>query len=139
MLAYYAKWDFITAGGKMAKIAGLAITLFLFLGIDLVAAKDCGAYLRLVDGVTVDRHIQLAPGEKCSFNLSNSAGPMGSLVITQRPAHGTASVIGPHRLSYVAARGYLGEDSFVYERRGLDTRNMPVAFPVRVLAKIVGK
>jgi hypothetical protein len=108
----------------------------LLLGVDFAAAKDCGGYLHIVDGVTITRRIELVSGQRCNFRLANSSGPMANLVVTQRPAHGTASVSAPHRLSYVAARGYHGEDSFMYERHGVDSRNSSVNFSIRVLATI---
>jgi len=36
-----------------------------------------------------------------------------------------------HRVVYTARAGYVGEDSFTYARKGLDTRNAPVTMTVR--------
>jgi hypothetical protein len=120
----------------MTKIAGFAL-LLVFVAGDSAVARDCGGRVRFINGVTVNRRIELSPGQKCSFTLRLSRGPMEGIRVTESAKHGKASTSGPHRVTYVAARGNAGEDTFVYERYGLDTLNRPLTAPVRVSVKIV--
>ncbi|MEA2953590.1 MAG: hypothetical protein QOD40_505 [Alphaproteobacteria bacterium] len=120
----------------MAKIASSVLFLVVIFGADTAsAARDCGRQVHFVNGVTKTRDISLAPGQRCSYSLTGSLGPMAGIRIIQKPAHGQAIVKG-HRVSYVAPRGYLGPDTFIYERYGLDNRNNPMHAPVRVMVSI---
>jgi hypothetical protein len=120
----------------MTKIASSVLLLIIMFAADTAsAARDCGRRLHFVNGVTKTRDISLAPGQRCSYSLAGSIGPMAGIRITQKPAHGQATVAG-HRVIYVASRGYLGPDTFTYERYGLDRVNNPMIAPVRVMVSI---
>lgn len=122
----------------MVRTASGALLLVIMFAADTASARpDCGGYAHFVNGVTMIRRATMHPGERCNFTLASSRGPMAGIRVSQKPTHGQATVTGLHRVTYVAARGYVGEDAFTYERYGLDNRNNPLTAPMQVLVKIV--
>jgi hypothetical protein len=120
----------------MIRIASSALCLVVIFAANTAsAARDCGRHLHFVNGVTKTRDITLGPGQRCSYSLTSSVGPMAGIRITQKPTHGQATVVG-HRVIYVASHGYLGADTFTYERYGLDRLNNPMNASIKVLVSI---
>ncbi len=61
---------------------------------------------------------------------------MSGYGIAQHPAHGTAS-IGPFDVVYKSRAGYVGSDSFIYQRSGVTALGAPVMRKVRVSVTVV--
>jgi hypothetical protein len=53
-------------------------------------------------------------------------------VIIQRPSNGTVTLGGVGRVTYQSRAGFVGRDTFVYERRGASARGGPSNRGVRV-------
>ncbi|HZP70345.1 MAG TPA: Ig-like domain-containing protein [Pseudolabrys sp.] len=74
-------------------------------------------------------------GKTCSL-IFRSSGPTYRTVILVRPSHGTVSVGDVGRIIYRAHPGYVGADTFVYARRGLDSRNNPIDATIRIAVTV---
>jgi hypothetical protein len=121
----------------MIKVLGLAGVLWFALGSQAAFAACAGGYMRILHNQTVDRVMTVRGGRSCGIRLRNSLGPTFGAEIVERPKHGTAAVHAPHRVVYTASTRYVGEDSFTYARKGLDTRNVPVTMTVRVAVRVL--
>ena len=120
----------------MMRMFGLASIALLALTADAFARCSV-PYARLLHNQTIDRPMTANSGRPCGIRLRSSSGPTFGAEITERPKHGTVVVQGPHRIVYTARAGYVGEDSFAYARKGLDTRNAPVTMTVRVAVRVL--
>jgi hypothetical protein len=101
------------------------------------AAASCSPPIRFLHNQTVERTMTVRAGKKCSLSLARSSGPTYGVSIVERPRHGTVMVEAPHRVIYRASAGYVGQDSFSYARKGLDTRNNPVTSTIKVAVSIL--
>jgi Bacterial Ig domain len=120
----------------MMKVFGLASIALLAMGAE-ASARCSVPRAHLLHGQTIDRPMTASAGQPCGIRLRSSAGPTFGADIVERPKHGTAVVQGPHRIVYTAQAGYLGEDSFTYARKGVDTRNASVTMTARVAVRVV--
>ena len=73
-------------------------------------------YISTPYGVTVDGSMTVRSVKRCSI-ITRSVGPTFDVRILQRPSNGTVSTSG-YRIIYVSKPGYVGRDSFTYERHG---------------------
>ncbi|HKY87677.1 MAG TPA: hypothetical protein VJL90_13015 [Pseudorhodoplanes sp.] len=112
---------YLLAIGLIATVLGSFIT---------PAAASCFPFVRTFHGQTVDGNMTVRSGKRCSITF-RSSGPTETSVIIQRPSSGSASVSGG-KVIYQARKGFVGNDTFIYARRGLDTRNNPSDRQVRV-------
>jgi Bacterial Ig domain len=114
---------------KYLLAAGLIIS-FLGGGIPSAAA-NCFPSVRTFHDQTVDGTMTVRSGKRCSISF-RSSGPTETTVIIQRPSSGSVSISGGGKVVYQARKGFVGNDTFTYARRGRDTRNNPSDRQVRV-------
>jgi hypothetical protein len=115
------------------RVLGSAIVLLLALSAEAAACGGPGIYP--ADNQTVDTTMQARSGEQCRLRFHSSAGPLNGFSIVQRPSHGTAS-IGPLNVVYRARPGYVGSDSFIYERSGRTALGAATVRKVRVAVTV---
>jgi hypothetical protein len=120
----------------MIKSLGLACCMMFALSAE-AAARCSVPFTRLLQNQTVDRPMTTSSGRPCGIRLRTSSGPTFGVEVVERPKHGTVSVNAPHRVIYRSQAGYVGEDSFTYARKGLDTRNASVTMTVRVAVRVI--
>jgi hypothetical protein len=121
--------------GIMTRLLGLAFVLLLVLSAE-AAARCFVPRFRTVSNGTVDIGIQASPAGSCRIRLVNSPGPMNGFVIAQRPSHGTVR-IDPIFVFYRSNPGYVGSDSFTYQRSGLTRLGAPTVHTVRVAVTVL--
>jgi len=109
--------------------------LVLAAGTAEPAYAPCTGRATILVNQTVDRTMTVRAGKSCSVSLRSSKGPTFGATIIERPKHGRASVSG-HRVTYTANAGYVGADSFIYARTGVDERNNPKTNTVRVTVTV---
>jgi hypothetical protein len=119
--------------GTMRRVLGSAFVLLLALSAEAAACGGPGIYP--IDNQTVDTTMQTRSGEQCRLHFHSSPGPLSGFAIVQRPSHGTAS-IGPFNVFYRARPGYVGSDSFIYERSGRTALGAPTVRKVRVAVTV---
>jgi hypothetical protein len=117
----------------MRRVLGSAIVLLLALSAEASACGGGGIYP--VDNQTVDTAMQVQSGQQCRIHFHSSPGPLSGFAIVQRPSHGTAS-IGPLNVFYRSRPGYVGGDSFIYERSGLTALGASTVRKVRVAVTV---
>jgi hypothetical protein len=101
------------------------------------AASACSVpMIRTFDNQTVDGMMTVRSGRNCDIQLTFSAGPTHSVRIVQRPSNGSLQIDGRNRVIYKSRTGFVGSDSFVYSRGGMDTRNNPVTRTVRINVRV---
>jgi hypothetical protein len=81
---------------------------------------------------SVDGHMTVSSGARCSIKLKHSSGPTYGAHIVQRAANGTVSVDGSNRIVYRSRAGYVGSDSFSYARTGESKGGDAVTRTVRI-------
>jgi hypothetical protein len=87
------------------------------------AANACSVPLiRTLENQTVTGHMTTRSGRTCRISFRSSTGPMHTVEVVQRPAHGTVQVGGHQSIAYKSSANFVGSDSFTYARRGLDKR-----------------
>ena len=86
---------------------------------DVAWAAPCMPRVKTFHGQTVDGYMSVRSGGRCNIRFQ-SAGPTETTQITQRPSNGTATAGGAGRITYQARAGYVGSDTFTYQRRGQD-------------------
>jgi hypothetical protein len=110
----------------------VAVCLLLTM-VGSASARNCTVPgFRTLDNQTVDGYMTVRTGKRCFIRMNRSPGPIFSAHIVARPAHGTLGVTSNNRIVYQSRRGYVGSDSFIYARRGLDTRNNPITRTMRI-------
>jgi hypothetical protein len=113
----------------MLRMTGLTMALALL----STSAHACVVpYVRFFAGHTVDRPMTVKTGRPCTIRLRWSSGPTSAAKIVQRAKNGTVSIGAGNDIIYRSQAGFVGQDKFTYERNGLDARNNPVTFGVRV-------
>lgn len=68
--------------------------------------------------------MKVQSGKPCAIWF-RSSGPIYSVQIVKRPAHGTASVGEAKKVIYQSRPGYMGPDSFSYAYVGRSAGNVP--------------
>jgi hypothetical protein len=116
---------------------GLTIPLIAFVEI---ADAACAGRVRTFPGQTVDLPMTVKSGKRCTLNFT-SGGSRETMTaegahVVQRPSHGTVSIGGGTNLTYQSRSGFVGSDTFIYERRGRDARNNQADRRVRVLVTV---
>jgi Bacterial Ig domain len=122
----------------MTKSLGLVCIIMLALGAE-ASARCSVPIIATLGNQTVDGHMTVSSGDRCSIRMRHSAGPMHSAEIVQRPSNGTVVIEPPHRIVYRSRPGYVGNDSFTYARRGMDTRNNPSVRTVRISVRVTAR
>ena len=116
----------------------LFITAGVFCCVSVAAqAQNCHVpYIRTLENQTVDGHMTVKAGKRCSIVLRNSMGPVQTTRITGGPSAGVATVRGM-RVTYVPRSGYTGSDRFAYARAGQDRYGRPTVRTVNVNVSVV--
>lgn len=118
----------------MAKVLG--VIGFLFISMAAEPALACWVpWVRTYHNQTVDNTMSVQSGKRCSI-VFRSSGPTESHSIAQAPKNGTLSVGSIGRLTYRSRPGFVGNDSFVYVRRGRDMQNNPSVRTVRIAVTV---
>ena len=81
---------------------------------------------------TVDGHMTVSSGARCSIKLKRSRGPTDGAHIVRRAANGTVAVDGSNNIVYRSRAGYVGSDSFTYARTGESRGGDAVTRTVRI-------
>jgi hypothetical protein len=81
---------------------------------------------------TYERQLLVVSGKACSFDPDPS---MRGVRLIARPRSGRVVIQG-QTVTYVARRGYLGKDHFVFVRDGVDESNRPVTFTVNMNVQV---
>ena len=76
-------------------------------------------YIKTVENQTVQGRMMADSGKPCPIRFKHSSGPTFNVEIVQRPASGTLRIEGMQRLVYTSRAGFVGQDAFVFARRGL--------------------
>jgi hypothetical protein len=108
----------------MIRTIGLSCVLLVGLGSQASAAVCVVPNYRTLANQTAQGNMFVVSGKRCGVISLRTAGPTFSSRVLRQPAHGRVSVQG-RRIVYVSHAGYIGEDSFVFARDGLDTLNKP--------------
>lgn len=87
------------------------------------------------DNETAQRYMVVRSGASCSVGF-NSIGPMYSVKIVKRPAHGKVETNRFMTVKYTANKGYAGPDGFSYARVGRDSRNNPTVRTIEVTVNV---
>jgi hypothetical protein len=95
------------------------------------AAANCFPWIRTFHGQTVDGHMTVRSGKRCSI-IFRSPGPTETTQVVQRPSNGTVTIGSVGKVIYQARSGFVGSDTFIYARRGREARNNPSDRQVRV-------
>jgi hypothetical protein len=74
--------------------------------------------IHTLNNQSVDGHMTVTSGARCSIKLKRSSGPIYGAHIVQGAANGTVTVDGSNRVVYRSRAGYVGSDSFTYARTG---------------------
>jgi hypothetical protein len=118
--------------GNMRKLLLVpACFVLLIITGDVTSAAPCMPFVRTFHGQTVDGYMTVRSGKRCNLTF-RSSGPTETTHIVQRPSSGSASVGAGGRVTYQARAGYVGGDTFVYQRRGQNTAGGPSIKTVRV-------
>jgi hypothetical protein len=100
----------------IARSLGLAVLLAV---CSVEASARCSVpRIHTLNNQTVDGHMTVSSGARCSIKLKRSSGPTYGAHIVQRASNGTATVDGSNRIVYRSRTGYVGSDSFTYARTG---------------------
>jgi hypothetical protein len=100
----------------IARSLGLAVLLTV---CSVEASARCSVpRIRTLNNQTVDGHMTVSSGARCSIKLKHSSGPTYGAHIVQRASNGTVTVDGSNRVVYRSRAGYVGSDSFTYARTG---------------------
>jgi hypothetical protein len=84
----------------------------LVVGADAASAAPCMPWVRTLHGQTVDGHMTVRSGKRCTITF-RSGGPTETTVIIQRPSNGTVTLGGVGRVTYQSRAGFVGRDTFV--------------------------
>ena len=103
----------------MRKLLMPACFVLLVMTGDAAWAAPCMPFVRTFHGQTVDGYMTVRSGKRCNLTF-RSSGPTETTHIVQRPSSGSASVGAGGRVTYQARAGYVGSDTFTYQRRGQD-------------------
>lgn len=96
------------------------------------AARNCSVPLiRTLESQTVNGTMTVKAGTRCSIIMRSSSGPMESVSIVAQPLHGGLRISG-NSVFYTPRKGYVGNDTFIYARSGMDTRNNKVKRTVSI-------
>jgi hypothetical protein len=121
----------------MSRVVGLVLLLMLAMGGAAAAAECSAPGVNPRNDEVVDTTMQAPSGKPCGLHFHNSGGnALSGYAIAQHPAHGTAS-IGPFNVIYRSRPGYVGSDSFIYQRSGVTALGAPVVRKVRVSVTVV--
>ena len=113
----------------MTRAAGLLCVLLSILSSP-AHARDCWSPAPdMSPNQTYERQLLVVSGKACSFGLGQSSWSMRGVRLITRPRSGRVVIQG-HTVTYVARRGYLGSDHFVFVRDGMDESNQPVTFTI---------
>ncbi len=120
-------------------LAAIGVTMPLFAFID-VSDAACAGRVRSFPGQTVDLPMTVKLGKRCTLNFRSSGAretmTAESTHIVQRPSSGTATMVGGTNITYQSRCGFVGGDTFIYARRGRDSRNNQADRQVRVLVTV---
>ena len=111
----------------------LGFLFLLIVACPAEAARDCSVpRIRTLTNQTVDGNMTVKTGKRCSIVMLTSRGPTSGAKIVERPSHGSVSIGGQNRITYVSRAGFTGQDGFSYSRTGLDHLNNASERTVRV-------
>ena len=88
--------------------------------------------IHTLNNQSVDGHMTVNSGARCSIKLKHSAGPTYGAHIVQRASNGTVTVDGRNRIIYRSRAGYVGSDTFAYARTGESRVGDAVTRTVRI-------
>lgn len=88
-------------------------------------------FVRWVNHETVDGYMTVRTGKACHVTF-RSPGPTDRTIIIARPVNGSLILATIGQLTYRPRRGFIGNDTFIYARRGADARNNPMDATIRV-------
>ena len=119
----------------MNRIA-IAFIAFVLLVATEGSAQACyGSPMVTPFGHTSTMTMTVRSGRPCDIAF-NSLGPVTSTTVEKRPAHGAVVVDSFGRVIYKSRPNFVGEDSFRYNRRGLDHLNKPIVTYMQVAVKV---
>lgn len=114
----------------------LACLVAALAGIGIGEASACSVPLiRTLHNQTVDGTMAAHSGKPCSIRLRFTSGTSEHVAIAQRPANGTLASSG-QKVTYRSRPGYVGGDSFTYQRHGKDKWGGPSVKTVRVAVTV---
>ena len=117
----------------MTRLACLAAVLVSIGAGDALACSV--PLIRTLHNQTVDGTIAARSGKPCSIRMKFTSGMSERAAVVQRPANGTATASG-QRITYVSRSGYVGGDSFSYQRQGKDKWGASSVKTVRVAVTV---
>jgi hypothetical protein len=101
----------------IARRLGLVI---LLIACSAEAKARCSVpYIKTVENQTVQGRMMADSGKPCPIRFKHSSGPTFNVEIVQRPSSGTLRVVEMQRIIYTSRPGFVGQDAFVFARRGL--------------------
>ena len=115
----------------MTKVLGLTC-LVLTAWCAEASARCSVPRIHAFNDQTVDGHMTVNSGARCSIKLKRSRGPTYGAHIVQRASNGTVAVDGSNRIVYRSRAGYVGNDSFTYARTGESRGGDAVTRTIRV-------
>jgi len=93
-------------------------------------------YIRTVENQTVQGRMMADSGKPCPIRFKHSSGPTFNVEIVQRPASGTLRIAGMQRIIYTSRPGFVGQDEFVFARRGLTKIGVPTVRTIEVSVNV---
>jgi len=111
----------------------LVLTCLALMACSAEASARCSVpRIHTFNNQSVDGHMTVSSGARCSIKLKRSRGPTYGAHIVQRASNGTVAVDGSNRIVYRSRAGYVGNDSFTYARTGESRGGDAVTRTVRV-------
>jgi hypothetical protein len=115
----------------------IALVCFVLIAVCAEASARCSVpRIHAFNDQSVDGHMTVNSGARCSIKLKHSRGPTYGAHIVQRAANGTVTVDGRNRIVYRSRSGYVGSDSFTYARTGESRGGDAVTRTVRIQVNV---
>ena len=115
----------------------IALVCLVLIACCAEASARCSVpYIRTVENQTVPGRMTADSGKPCPIRFKHSSGPTYNVEIVQRPANGTLQIGGMQRLVYTSRPGFVGQDAFVFARRGLTKVGIPTVRTVQVAVTV---
>jgi hypothetical protein len=114
----------------IAKSLGFIVLLF---ACSAEANARCSVpYIRTVENQTVQGRMTADSGKPCPIRFKHSSGPTFNVEIVQRPPSGSLRIVEMQRIIYTSRPGFVGQDAFVFARRGLTKVGIPTVRTIEV-------
>jgi hypothetical protein len=114
----------------LARSLGLSVAL---VACSAEANARCSVpYIRTVENQTVQGRMTADSGKPCPIRFKHSSGPTFNVEIVKRPASGTLRIVEMQRIIYTSRASFVGQDAFVFARRGLTKVGVPTVRTIEV-------